>query len=226
MIATQVHLQSVTEELRQASKHLSKNVIVAPLNGVIVQRNINVGDLASDGTTGPPLFRIVDNRILTITATVPAATMAMLAVGQALRFTTESLPGQEFHGKILYINSEVNTADRSVKVKAEVQNSVEALKGGMFVKGRIVTSERPATIFVPRIALSTWDTMAGTAKLFIVAEGTARLREVQTGATLDDKVEIVKGISVGEQYITRGGFTVKDGDRVHSTAGPVGKDKG
>jgi multidrug efflux pump subunit AcrA (membrane-fusion protein) len=67
---------------------------------------------------------------------------------------------------------------------------------------------------VPRNALSTWDVAYSRGELFAVEDGIARRRDVRTGATVGNSVEITAGITAGEQVITRGGFNVRDGDRV------------
>ncbi len=113
--------------------------------------------------------------------------------------------------------------DRSVKVIAEVRNVPEVLRGGLFVKGRIETARRRQVLQVPRASLLSWDVGAGTGDLFVAADNVARRRQVRTGGTSGDRVEIVSGLAPGELVITRGGFNVRDGDRVDVTRVDGGK---
>ena len=113
-----------------------------------------------------------------------------------------------------YINPELSSADRSLKVVAEVRNVPEQLKGGLFVKGRIVTGTRSEVVQVPRSALASLDIQAKKGSLFIVANGTAHKREVQSGVVNGDMVEIVSGLNAGEQYVVRGGFNLQEGEKV------------
>ena len=115
------------------------------------------------------------------------------------------------------INPSANQTDRSVRVTAEIVNEPEALRGGLFVTGSIITGRRPGVLQVPRSALSAWDREAATAALFVVESGTARRRAVTTGSVQGESVEIASGLSAGERVVTRGGFTLKDGDAVRST---------
>jgi multidrug efflux pump subunit AcrA (membrane-fusion protein) len=103
------------------------------------------------------VFRVVDNRTLELTATVPSVSMATLRKGLPLVFATDAFPGREFRGKITWINPSVSPGDRSVRVIAEVPNDPEVLRGGLFVKGRIVTGARKGVPLVPRAALGGWD---------------------------------------------------------------------
>ncbi|MEK6779431.1 MAG: efflux RND transporter periplasmic adaptor subunit, partial [Candidatus Deferrimicrobiota bacterium] len=96
-------------------------------------------------------------------------------------------------------------------------NVPEELRSGMFVKGRIVTGKRPGVLHVPRASLLSWDVAARKGELFVLDNNVARRRTVRTGAVSGDLVEIASGISKGETVVTRGGFNVKDGDRVNLT---------
>ena len=206
------------EEVRQARARLNKGLVVAPLDGVVALRSVNVGDLASDAAAGAPIFKIVDNRLLNLTVTLPSADAARVKVGQPLAFSVDSLPGKTFNGRVMYINPELSAVDRSLKVIAEVKNDGDLLKGGLFAKGRIITGKRGGVIQVPRAALAGWDAAKGSATLFVVAKDVARLRPVTTGVIAGDQVEIATGLKAGEHYVVRGGFALKDGDKITVTA--------
>ena len=212
--AVRAQIAAAEEEVRQVRARLQKGLVTAPLDGVVALRAVNVGDLASDAAAGAPIFKIVDNRLLNLTVTVPSAAAARVKVGQPLTFTVDSLPGQIFSGRVMFVNPELSAADRSLKVIAEVRNDGDRLKGGLFAKGRIVTGKRGGVVQVPRSALSGWDVSKGSAKLFMAAGDVARQRPVTTGTVSGDQVEIASGLKVGEQYVVRGGFTLKDGDKI------------
>lgn len=206
------------EERRQAAARRAKGVVVAPIDGVVALRDVNVGDLASDAAAAKPIFRIVDNRLLNLTVTVSSVDSGRVKVGQSLEFTVDAQPGRTFTGKVMFINPELSAADRSLKIIAEVRNVPENLKGGMFAKGRIIVGTRSEVLLVPRSAVGSFDTQAKKGRLFIVENGVARSREIQSGVVDGDSVEIKAGLKQGEQYVVRGGFNLKDGDKVAVTA--------
>lgn len=212
--AAQAQIRVAQEELQQSRVRQAKGLVAAPMDGVIALRDINVGDLASDAAAGKPIFRIVDNRVLNLTVTVPSADSARVKVGQPLEFSVDALPGRFFSGKVMFINPELNAADRSLKVVAEVQNQSDLLKGGLFAKGRIVTGTRPAVLQVPRSVLGSYDTTRQTAILFVAEGQTVRQRTLKTGIVNGELVEIREGMKAGEQYVSRGGFALRDGDRI------------
>jgi RND family efflux transporter MFP subunit len=187
------------------------------MDGVVSSRGVNVGDLVGEIGSGKVMFRIIDPRILELTVSVPSTNMGSVHVGQSLSFSTDAIPGRSFTGKVMFINPLVNEADRSVKVVAEVENLSEQLKGGLFVKGRIITGKRSGVFRVPRTALVSWDIAAKQGDLFVVSGETAGRRTVRTGSIMGDFVEITSGLSLGEPVVTRGGFNLKDGDRVEVT---------
>lgn len=209
------------EDVRQTRARMAKGLVVSPLDGVVAQRNVNVGDLASDAAAAKPIFRIVDNSLLNLTVNVSSADSARIKVGQPLEFTVDSLPGKIFTGKVMFINPELSAVDRSLKVIAEVRNLPELLKGGLFAKGRIVTGKRSAVLQVPRSAVGGLDLAAGKGTLFVVENGLARSRNIRTATVSGEMVEVAAGLKPGEQYVVRGGFNLKDGDRVALAA--VGK---
>ncbi|MDO8956390.1 MAG: efflux RND transporter periplasmic adaptor subunit [Deltaproteobacteria bacterium] len=214
--AAKAQIQAAEEDVEHAQTRLSKAIIRSPRKGVISWRNVNVGDYVGE-MGAKPMFRIVDNRVLELTVTVPSGEMGAVRMGQALTFSTDAIPGKTFTGKVMFINPTVNESDRSVRVVAEVENTPEQLKGGLFVKGQILTGKRTGVIKTPRIALLTWDVAATKAEIFVVNENVAHRRTVRTGNISGDQVEIISGLASGQQVITRGGFNVKDGDKVNVT---------
>jgi RND family efflux transporter MFP subunit len=210
-------LKASEEDLQQTQTRLSKTIIYSPIEGVVSFRGVNVGDLVGEMGSAKIMFKIIDTRILDLTVTVPSGEMGMVRVGQPLTFSTDAISGNTFTGKVMFINPVVNEADRSVKVVAEVDNRSEQLKGGLFVKGRILTGKRVGILQVPRASLLTWDVAEKKGDLFVVNGEIVKRRTVQTGSIMGDFVEIRSGLAADEQVVTRGGFNLRDGDRVNIT---------
>ena len=204
------------EDIAHATTRLSKAVIRSPFDGTVAERMVNEGDLV--GEMQKVVFRLVDNRLLELTVSVPSAEMAALRVGQPVRFSTDAFPGREFDGKVAHINPSVSPGDRSVRVIAEVPNVPEVLKGGLFVKGRIATGIRKGVVQIPRTALLSWNVAARKGEVFVVDNNVARRRGVTTGAVQGDRVEIPSGLRSGETVVTRGAFLLSDGDAVKVAA--------
>ena len=202
---------------RAAEARLAKSFITAPMDGIVAMRGVNTGDRVENMGSGGPMFRIVDNRLLDLTVSVPSVHLGAIRVGQPLEFTVDALPGRAFTGKVMFINPAVDEASRAAKVIAEVRNADDALKGGLFARGRIVVSRRAGVLQVPRAAILNWNVSAATAEVFVVRDGTAEKRPVRTvgaGQAGGSTVAIETGLAIGDRVVTRGGFALKAGDRV------------
>ncbi|MBE0607566.1 MAG: efflux RND transporter periplasmic adaptor subunit [Deltaproteobacteria bacterium] len=204
------------EDVAHATTRLSKAVIRSPFDGTVAERLVSEGDLV--GEMQKVVFRLVDNRLLELTVSVPSMEMAALSIGQTVRFSTDAFPGREFDGKVAHINPSVSPSDRSVRVIVEVPNVPEVLKGGLFVKGRISTGVRKGVVQVPRTALLSWNVAARKGEVFVVDNNVARRRGVTTGTVQGDLVEIPSGLRSGEAVVTRGAYLLSDGDAVKVAA--------
>lgn len=214
--AAEAQVAIAGEDVAHATTRLSKAVIRAPFDGTVAERLVSEGDLV--GEMQKVVFRLVDNRLLELTVSVPSTEMAALRAGQAVRFFSDAFPGREFEGKVAHINPSVSRGDRSVRVIVEVPNVPEVLKGGLFVKGRIATGVRKGVVLIPRTALLSWNVAARKGEVFVVDNNVARRRGVTTGTVQGDRVEIPSGLRSGEPVVTRGAFLLSDGDAVKVAA--------
>jgi membrane fusion protein, multidrug efflux system len=216
--AAEAAADAARAQVRAGETRLAKAYISSPLDGVVALRGVNPGDRVENMGGNGPMFRIVDNRLLDLTVKVPTSYLSGLRIGQQLEFTTDAVPGRTFAGKVMFINPAVDEASRSAGVVAEVPNSDGALKGGLFVKGRIIVAVRSGVLQVPREALVNWNVAERTAEVFAVRNGQAEKVTIQTGTTTGALVEVAAGLAAGEQVVTRGGFALRQGDRVTVTA--------
>lgn len=212
--AAQASLEAARAGEDLARTRLAKADIRAPMAGVIASRTVNPGDFIESMGSPRPMFTIVDNRRLELTVSVPSSSIAALAPGQPLPFTVDAIPGRVFEGRVTFVNPAVDEASRTMKVIASVENTDGALKSGLFARGEIVTNRRANVLRVARGALVTWDPAAASGVVYVVEDGRAKKREVATGAASGGAIEIRDGLSAGETVVTRGGFDVRDGDRV------------
>ena len=217
--AASAALTAARAQLRSAETRLEKTLIRAPFDGVVALRSVDVGDRVESMGSGDPMFEIVDPSLLELTMSVPSAKLLLVQVGQAVDFAVEGREDRTFTGRVTHINPSVDPQSRSGRVVAQVANDEGQLRGGLFVKSRIQIGTRSA-LQLPRAALLEWDLTMGTAAVFLVEDGTARRREVRTGAVDGDLVEVPSGLSGGEHVATRGAFMLKAGDRVRVISTP------
>lgn len=211
------------KSLAHAETRLSKFLIKSPMDGVVAYRGVSPGDLVGDPASPKVMFQIVDDSFLELTVAVPSRHLAELSRGQTIMFTADAYPGREFTATVRFVNPTVSETDRAIKVQADVDNRQGVLKGGLFVKGRIVTSRKTGVLLAPRIAFSSLDLITKKGELLVAENGIARKKEVLVGSVYGENMEIAQGLSSGVLVITRGGYRVKDGDKVAVTTQPGDK---
>lgn len=218
--AAQARMTAAEEGMRQSQIKKTKSLLVAPMDGVVANRHANVGQFVDNMGQGEPLFRIVDNRVLDVTLTVPATDLGKVRIGQDVQFVTDFLPGKAFTAKVTHINPAADPSTRSVSVVAEIENTTGELRDGLFVKARIVVGQRQGVLQIPRAALLPTAQGQGGVELFVVQGGKAVKRVVQTGRESIETVEVSAGLKAGEHVVTRGGFMLQDGDPVKVVTSP------
>jgi Cu(I)/Ag(I) efflux system membrane fusion protein len=125
-------------------------VLKAPIGGVVVRKNVKAGDYVK---TGAVLFSIVDLSELWLFLDAYESDLAWLRFGQDVAFSVAAMPGESFHGKIAFIDPEVNRKTRTVPIRVNVPNPDGLLKAGMFV--RAVVASRLAEhgkVYAPEFA--------------------------------------------------------------------------
>lgn len=212
--ASEARLRVAEGALRQTQLRQTKSLLVSPMDGVVADRKANVGQFVDNMGQGEPLFRIVDNRTLDVTLTVPSTELSKVCIGQEVMFTTDFLPGKAFTAQVTTINPAADPATRAVSIVAEVNNTGGELRDGLFVKARIVVGQRRGVMQIPRVALLPAQGEAGAAELFVVEGGKAVKRTVQTAHETAETVEVAKGVKPGERVVTRGAFLLQEGDAV------------
>ena len=150
--AADAAMTAARAQIKAAETRLSKLLITAPMDGVVALRGVSVGDRVENMGGNASMFRIVDNRVLDLTVSVPSSQLASVRVGQTLDFSSETLPGRTFSGTVKFINPAIDAASRSAKVVVEVPNADGALRGGAFAKGRMVVGRRVGRSAVGRPA--------------------------------------------------------------------------
>ena len=217
--ATQAAVSSANAQVRTAESHLAKSNIVSPMDGTVALRGVSVGDRVENMGSGNPLFRIVDNRLMDLTVSVPSSRLSLVHVGQPLEFSTDAVPGRMFTGHVMFINPAIDPSSRSAQVVVSVTNADGALRGGSFVKGRIVVARRTAVLQVAREALLNWNVEKHTADVLILRGDKTEKRAVTLGTVAGASVEVVSGLQPGDQVVTRGAFAIGEGDKVNVVKG-------
>lgn len=189
--------------------------IVSPVSGTIGYRDAEVGEWAS---AGQKLLTVVDNSSLYMDCAVAEQDIGVLREGMAVSVSIDSL-GEEAKGTISYISPALDATSHSYKVRILLDSSISGLRGGMFGRSEVTAVERKNAIYLPKEGVLENN---GKKYAFLVDENHKVKRvEVTTGLYNDDSVEIVKGISAGDQVAVTNISKLKDGMTVDIEGGSV-----
>lgn len=189
--------------------------IVSPVSGTIGYRDAEVGEWAS---AGQKLLTVVDNSSLYMDCAVAEQDIGVLREGMAVSVSIDSL-GEEVEGTISYISPALDATSHSYKVRILLDPGISGLRGGMFGRSVVTAVERKNAIYLPKEGVLDNN---GKKYAFLV-DDTHKVKkvEVTTGLYNDDSVEIVKGLSAGDQVAVTNISKLKDGMTVDIEGGSV-----
>lgn len=194
--------------LQLAQARLSKMRVLAPFDGVVGIRAVNVGDVLRDGTD---IVNIEDIRTLKVDFRVPERFFTQMKVGLPVEVAADALPGTTYRGSIEAINPRIDANGRSLELRASLGNSDGRLRPGMFARVRVVVGDRPEAFMVPEEAIVP---QGDRFFVFRVADGRAQRVPVRLGVRRDGQVELLDNVQAGDRIIVAGMRVQRDGQPV------------
>jgi len=194
----------------QSEIALSEATIVSPVDGVVSDRPQSVGNLVSPGA---PIVSILSNEVELVLG-VEESQIGVVQEGQSAQISMAAYPGVNFPAKVALIAPSADPKSRTFQVKVRPDDSGGKLKQGMFAQVTLVTQERAKAILVPKEAVVT---KAGQTSVFVLNGDTVQQRAVKVGLTKDNSVEVLSGVSAGEEVVVAGQNDLRDGDKVRKS---------
>jgi HlyD family secretion protein len=207
--AAQGQLAAAKGRYENAQAQLSYSEIHSPIDGVVTDRPLFPGEMASSGT---PLMTVMNLSQVVARARVPAGEAAELKVGNAAEI---SAPGdvKPVDGKVTVVSPAVDPNSTTVQVWVQARNPGGQLKPGSTVTVTVTAKTIPDALVIPREALLT-DPDLGPYVMVIDSNKVAHQTKVQTGVEQDGKVQITSGLKAGDLIVGEGAFGLPDGARV------------
>jgi len=199
------NVANAESQLGLARQNLSYAIIPAPIDGYVSERPADLGEYVSPQQK---VATIVRTNPLRIRIDIPEQAISAVRVGQSVSVTTSAWPDKNFAGRVARIAPNVSTTSRTLTVEAEIENSGGALKPGQFATVRILQERAEPAVLVPARAVVS---EAGVSRVFVIKDGHAEQRLVQTGQTDGDLIEIKTGIAADEQVATTNLEQLSDG---------------
>lgn len=206
--AARAQLAAAKAQAQSAEAQVTYSEVRSPIDGVVADRPLYAGDMAS---TGQPLATVVDISRIVARVNVPQADAAAVRVGAPATIELVS-GGGAISGKVTVVSPSTDANSTTVQVWVEASNRGEQFKPGASVRASIVASTIPDATVVPASALV--ESPKGETVVWTVSNGVARENVVATGVHEGDKVQITKGVSSGEMVVTTGALGLDDGAKV------------
>ncbi len=199
-------MESARAEINSAQVMRGYAKITAPFAGIVTVKHTDVGGLAAPGV---PLLTLEDQRRYWLEATVPESQVSGLKRGQSLRVTIEAA-GISGTAQVSEILPAADPATRTISVRLDLPASSH-LRSGLL--GRVwIPAGRRQALQVAREAVVERGQLQG---VYVVGQdGIARFRLIRTGALRQGGIEVLSGLSSGEQVVLKGAERVTDGARI------------
>lgn len=205
-------LNAVVDQMRS---NIAKKSVIAPFDGQLGIRQVNVGQMINAGqqvvglTALDPVY---------VDFALPEQNLSKLTKDLEVQVRVDALPGREFKGKLTAINSMLDPVTRNVPLQATLQNPDHALHPGMFAKVDVMLPETKKAIVIPGSAVSyapygdsvfviekQKDPKSGKESLVL------RQQFVRIGEVRGDFVSVTQGLKAGEEVVGTGVFKLRNG---------------
>jgi len=210
----QANLAAADANVQRLRQLLGFNHVVAPFDGVVTRRNIDVGDLvnAGNGGTGQALFAVAQVDPLRLYVYVPQSYAPQVKIGDAVTVTLSEHVGEQYRGTVARTARAIDTATRTMQVEIRVPNPSGALISGSYVQVTLPINVDSKALVVPtNVLLFRPD---GTRIALVDGSGHVHLTLVRLGTDFGDRVEILSGLTASDRIVLNPADSLADGDVV------------
>jgi len=209
--AAEADIAAAQATVHQLEQLVSFGHVVAPFDGRITQRNIEIGTLVVAGS-GQPMFRIEATDPVRVFVQVPQAFALSVKEGEAANVMVRQVPGRNFEGKVTRTAGTLDPTSRTLAVEIDVPNPTGELLGGMFAQVSLTGTLAHRVVRVPSSAVIT--DARGVHVAVVDASGIVHLVAAQRGLDNGTTIDIVEGLTGDERVIASPGADVSEGMRV------------
>jgi RND family efflux transporter MFP subunit len=221
-------VKAAEQKIRNIDAFIRFKTIVAPFDGVVTQRNINVGDLVSkEGNLSTPnaisnLFTVADVHMLRLFVNVPASFGAFLQPGLTADVTVPQLPNRHFTGKFLTVAKGFDVSTRTAVTVFTIENEDRALWPGSYAQVHLTAPVDSQVFTIPSTALVFQE--HGTQVAVVREDDRIHLKPITVSKLMDNAVEVAEGISTSDRVVNNPSAALIEGDKVRVVTPASGYD--
>jgi len=195
--------------------------VVAPFDGVVTQRNVDVGDLVhADTTTGTFMFTIMQSNVIRAQVYVPQDSAFGLGPGVDAVVRIPEIPGRTFPGKVTRIADALQPGTRTLLTEVDIPNPDGTLTAGVYCTIELHIPRKTSSLLVPADAIIF---NRDGLQVAVIENGTAHIRKVSVTRDLGTQVEVADGVKQGDRVIVNPPVTLMEGSTVRSRAEPAAR---
>lgn len=186
--------------------------VVAPFDGVVTQRNIDVGSLVqADAASGTALFTMVHSDIIRVQLYVPQDQAYGLVPGAAAVVQVPEIPGRTFTGTVARVADALQPGTRTLLTEIDVPNPDGALRSGIYCMVQLKIPRRTPSLIIPGAAVIF--NRAGL-QVAVVEDGAVHIRKINVVRDLGTTVEASDGVKDGDKVVINPSVNLADGSKV------------
>ncbi len=203
---------SLSADIESLKASIDRRTIKAPFSGIVGIRNVYLGQFL---TTGTEVVRLEDTSVMRLRFTVPQTDISRIHTGQEIKITIDAYPDQSFKGSISAIEPAVSAQSGLIQVQADIPNTDNKLRSGMFARASIILPTLHDQIVVPQTAI-TYTLYGDSVYVLKEIDGVQRVKQevVKVGERKGSIAHVLGGIKPGDQVITSGQVRLSNGSKV------------
>ena len=202
-------LESAKGKLAGAEAQLSYSEIRSPIDGVIADRPLFPGEMATAGT---PVLTVMDVSQVIARSHIPQQDAALLKIGDKATITAPGLD-QPAEGKVTVISPALDPNSTTVEVWIQAKNPRQSLRPGSSVQISMLVQTIPDALVIPASSLLT--AQDGTTSVMLVgSDGRAHDKKVKVGVKQGDQIQIVEGLQAGDKVVSEGAYGLPDNSKI------------
>jgi RND family efflux transporter MFP subunit len=189
-------------------------LVVAPFDGVITQRNVDVGSLVQGNeASGTFMFEVMQDKVIRIWVYVPQDSAFGVAPGVDALIRVPELPDRELSGKVTRIADALQSGTRTLLTEIDIKNPDRALAPGIYCSVELHIPRRTPSLLVPADAIIF---NRNGIQVAVANNGKVEIRDVRVKRDLGTRIEVDSGIKAGDQVILNPPVTLVDGNKIRA----------
>jgi len=208
----QANIVAQKAQLRVLNQQKAYQTVVAPFDGVITQRNVDIGvDVQADATSGTFMFEIMQKDVIRVWVYVPQDAAFGVAPGVDAVVRVPELPDHEFPGTVTRIADAQQSGTRTLLTEVDLPNPDGVLRSGVYCMVELKIPRRTPSFVVPAEAMIF---NRNGQQVAVATDGKAQIRKVRVTRDMGTQVEVDSGVESGDQVILNPPVSLVDGSRV------------